>query len=62
MITYKDTAKAVNAATTLIKYCNKYKHCNNCVFYKSDLDSTILGCCAVNFPCKYREVDKEVNK
>lgn len=58
MVTNKDTVKALDAATTLIKYCNKHKHCNNCVFYKSDLDSTILGCCAVNMPFKYREVNK----
>ena len=31
---------------------------NNCVFYKGNLDSTILGCCAVNFPFEYREVNK----
>lgn len=54
MITNKDTVKALNAATTLIKYCNKYKLCTDCVFYKSG--------CAVNKPFEYREIDKEVNK
>ena len=59
MLVNKDTAKAVNAAKILVKYCNKYKCCNNCVFYKSDLDITTLGCCAVNFPYEYREIDTE---
>ena len=55
MITNKDTVKALDAATTLIKYCNKFKFCNDCVFYKNGSDR---GCCAVNFPYEYREVDK----
>ena len=51
MVTNKDTVKALNAATTLIKYCSKYKFCNDCVFYKNG--------CAVNFPYEYREVKNE---
>ena len=56
MVTNKDTVKALNAATTLIKYCNKYKHCNKCVFYKRNLER---GYCAVNFPHDYKEVTNE---
>lgn len=49
----KDTAKAIDAATTLIKYCARYKDCSKCVFYS-------FGC-AINRPYCYVEI-KEVNK
>ena len=54
MVTNKETVKALNAATTLVEYCNKIKLCNDCVFYKSGLNE----CCAVKFPYDYREVNK----
>jgi hypothetical protein len=59
MLVNKDTIKAINAAKTLIKYCARYKNCDNCVFCKSDAGSITVGCCAVNFPYEYREIDKE---
>ena len=29
----KDTTKALEAVETLIKYCDRYKHCHGCIFY-----------------------------
>lgn len=53
MTANKDTVKAINAATTLIKYCARYKKCSKCVF--NDFG------CAINNPFLYKEI-KEVNK
>lgn len=63
MTVNKDTAKALDAATTLIKYCKRYKNCNKCVFYTQYvLDERIIkGGCAINRPFSYKEI-KEDNK
>lgn len=58
MTANKDTAKAVNAATTLIKYCARYTDCKDCIFYKG---SGLLNGCAINRPYCYVEI-KEGNK
>ena len=50
-MTNKDTLKAVNAATTLIKYCVRYKKCDKCIFHSE------FGGCAVNKPFDYQEID-----
>lgn len=58
MLVNKDTIKALNAATTLIKYCNRYKNCDNCIFYSDNKFEriTIPQHCAVNIPCNYKAV------
>lgn len=58
MTANKDTVKALEAATTLIKYCARYKNCNKCIFRTS---SGLLNGCAINRPFDYVEI-KEVNK
>lgn len=52
----KDTANAVNAAKTLIKYCARYKNCENCIFHgvKNDL---LFSRCAINDPFRYKEIN-----
>ena len=45
----KDMAKTVNAAKTLIKYCARYKDCQNCVFFRNG--------CAICGPFKYMTID-----
>lgn len=47
MKTNKDTTKAIEAATTLIKYCARYKNCKGCIFYAAT--------CSVGYPCFYKE-------
>lgn len=61
MTANKDTAKAVNAATTLIKYCSRYKHCSNkCVFYTQYvLGDGIFKGCAINRPFNYKEIKED---
>lgn len=62
MIANKDTVKAINAATTLIKYCSRYKDCSKCVFYAQYvLNDGIFKGCAINHPFQYKEI-KEVYK
>lgn len=57
MITNKDTVKALNAATTLVNYCGRYKTCDNCIFHACDFE--LKRCfCEVNMPCTYKEVRK----
>lgn len=60
MTANKDTAKAVNAATTLIKYCKRYKLCNKCVFYTQYVigDGIFKGC-AINRPFSYKEIKED---
>ena len=62
MIANKDTAKALDAATTLIKYCKRYKDCKKCVFYTQYVvgDGIFKGC-AINKPFQYKEIS-EVKK
>lgn len=50
MKTNKDTTKAVEAVTTLIKYCDRYKHCKGCIFH--DVNSG----CMVNYPYRYHKI------
>ena len=33
MLVNKETVKALNAAKTLVKYCARYKNCDNGVLY-----------------------------
>lgn len=47
----KDTVKAINAASTLIKYCARYKNCDKCVFYYKG--------CVINKPCDYKMIFAE---
>lgn len=55
MTANKDTAKAVNAATTLIKHCARYKNCSKCIFYTPyDFNGSIA--CAINRPYTYKEI------
>lgn len=62
MTANKDTAKALDAATTLIEYCSRYKVCSKCVFYTQYvLDDGIFKGCAINRPFNYKEI-KEGNK
>jgi hypothetical protein len=62
MTANKDTAKAINAATTLIKYCARYKDCSKCIFNTQYvLDDVFLKGCAINKPFDYIEI-KEGNK
>ena len=51
----KDTAKAVNAVKTLIKYCARYKDCQNCVFYRER--KLEYNRCAISGPFKYMTID-----
>lgn len=51
MKTNKDTVKAVEAATTLIKYCARYKHCNGCIFHNAGQHY-----CNINYPNEYEEI------
>ena len=44
----KDTAKAVNAAKTLIEYCARYKECRKCVFYHDG--------CSIGYPFEYKMI------
>ncbi len=44
----KDTAKAANAATILIKYCARYKECRKCVFYCNG--------CSIGYPFEYKMI------
>ena len=54
----KDTTKALDAATTLIKYCSRYKVCSNkCVFYTKG-DGILKGC-AINRPFNYKEIKED---
>lgn len=59
MTANKDTAKALDAATTLIKYCARYQNCNKCIFQTSK-DGRLNGC-AINRPYCYVEI-KEGNE
>lgn len=54
MKTNKDTIKAVEAATTLIKYCDRYKQCNGCIFR---IKGNNYGC-AVNHPFQYLKIKR----
>ena len=56
----KDTAKAVNAAKTLIKYCARYKDCQNCVFYRDGKFE--YNRCAISWPFKYKTIDSPFEK
>lgn len=54
----KDTLKAVKAATTLVKYCSRYKRCSyKCIFYQPTIERITIGSCAINQPCKYSEIN-----
>ena len=44
----KDTAKAVNAAKTLIEYCARYENCAKCVFCAAKQNR-----CVINRPYDY---------
>ena len=58
----KDTLKAVKSATTLVKYCSRYKRCSyKCIFYQPTIDRIEIGSCAINSPYKYGEIT-EVKK
>ena len=48
----KDTLKAIEAGTTLIKYCARYKTCKGCIFHKISNDCG----CVVNRPYLYDEI------
>lgn len=48
MLVNKDTAKAVNAAETLINYCARYKECRKCVFYHDG--------CSIGYPFEYKMI------
>ena len=57
MTANKDTAKALDAATTLIKYCLRYKDCSKCFFYTQYvLGDGIFKGCAINHPFQYKEI------
>lgn len=59
MSTNKDTVKALNAAQTLVKYCGRYKNCDNCIFL------TRIGLsigCAINRPFSYVEIKEAQNE
>ena len=58
MTVNKDTVKALEAATTLIKYCARYKHCKGCIFKDSN---DFFNNCAINRPFSY-VVIKEDNE
>lgn len=54
----KDTLKAVKAATTLVKYCSRYKRCSyKCIFYQPTIERFTTARCAINQPCKYGEIN-----
>lgn len=54
----KDTLKAVKAATTLVKYCSRYKRCSyKCIFYQPTNERFITARCAINQPWKYSEIN-----
>ena len=53
----KDTANAVNAAKTLIKYCARYKNCQNCVFFREKKFDFENNRCAIAGPFKYLTID-----
>lgn len=57
----KDTKKAIDAATTLIKYCSRYGTCKGCIFHK--ISNPIKdGCCVVNRPYLYDEIKLDFRK
>ena len=53
----KDTANAVNAAKTLIKYCARYENCQSCIFYRKKGFKFENHSCAVYGPFKYMEIN-----
>ena len=56
----KDTVKALDAATTLIKYCSRYKDCSKCVFYTQYvIDDGIFKGCSINRPFSYVEIKED---
>ena len=58
----KDTLKAIESATTLVKYCSRYKDCSKCFFHTQYvLDDGIFKGCAINNPFQYKELT-EVKK
>lgn len=57
----KDTKKAIDAGTTLIKYCSRYKTCKGCIFHK--ISNPMDGCsCVVNRPYLYDEIKLDFRK
>lgn len=58
----KDTAKAVNAAKTLIKYCARYKECQNCVFFRKRKFEFDNDHCAILGPFKFMTIDSPFEK
>lgn len=57
MLVNKDTAKAVNAAKTLIEYCARYKDCQNCIFYRKKGFKFENHSCAIYGPFKYMTIN-----
>lgn len=57
MLINKDTAKAVNAAKTLIQYCKRYKECENCIFFRKKHFDFETNRCAIYEPFKYMTID-----
>lgn len=55
----KDTKKAIDAATTLIKYCARYKQCKGCIFHQSNSMSINPFCC-IGYPFEYKEIKEGV--
>lgn len=51
----KDTLKAIEAGTTLIKYCARYKTCKGCIFHKI-IKTSDKSNCVVNRPYLYDEI------
>lgn len=53
----KDTVKALEAATTLITYCNRYKYCKGCIFHQ--LNEKNNHFCVINMPYMYQEITEK---
>lgn len=52
----KDTVKALEAATTLITYCSRYKDCKGCIFHQLEKYNHF---CAINMPYMYQEITEK---